>query len=199
MKTILRKNVGLFAFSLLATIAFTLVSCQKELTNSKSVQATIDQNASAHVDYVYLVGEEPLEGPDKILAPNGDTLIIMGSGTLSIHAKSATGGGEFWHKDPSGSVLASGTWEAQELLSFKSWGTSADPAFPATFEAGKAFIRIHLSPEGGGIGVNAILQISCVLPGTKHPPAFEEGVRVVIQNVINFNDPVFGQTLFIRQ
>ncbi len=206
MKTNIQKNAFAVVLSFLTILAFTLTSCQKEqLTQRGQPGQALQSNpaisqAAAHVDYVYWVGLEPfIEGPDKIVAPNGDTMIIEGSGTLSIHAKSVTGEGSFEHVTSSGALLASGTWKALELLGFKSWGSSADPAFPTNFEAGKALIRIHLSPDAGGSGIDAILQIYCVLPGTKHPPAFEEGVRVVIQDVINFNDPVHGQTLFIRQ
>jgi len=198
MKTILQKNASVFALSLLIMCVFTLVSCQKELTKSKAAQSSAQQNASAHVDYVYLVGEEPtIEGPDKTVAPNGDTIIIEGSGTLSIHSKSVTGSGEFEHKNAAGTVLVSGTWEAQELISFKSFGTPGDP-FPPEFEGGKAVIRIHLSPSAGGDGFDALLQIYCVIAGVA-PPGFGEGIRLVVPDVINFNTPVFGQTLFIRQ
>ena len=147
---------------------------------------------------MYLLGEEPIEGPDKSVASNGDTIIIAGSGTLSIHSKSVTGGGEFQHKNAAGTVLASGTWNALQLNSFKSFGTPGAP-FPSNFEAGLAVMQIHLSPDGGGAGVDAILQVYCVLPSPKVPSGFEEGIRLVIQDVINFNDPVHGQTLFIRQ
>ena len=206
MKTNIQKKAVVIVLAFLTMLAVTLSSCQKEQT---AQQAQTDQalqrksvasQAVAETDYVYWVGLEPfIEGPDKTVASNGDIISIEGEGTLSINPKSVTGSGSFEHTNAAGTLLASGTWEALELLSFKSFGNSTDPTLPANFEAGLALIRIHLSPDAGGAGFDAILQISCVLPGAKYPPGFEEGVRVVVQDVINFNKQVHGQTLFIRQ
>ena len=157
--------------------------------------------ASAHsatVTYNYFAGSgvpcSVSECPDVASAPNGDTITIAGSGTLSIHPHSVTGGGTFTHKDASGNVLSTGTWTAQELLSFVSYGTS--PPFPPTFEGGKALMRIHLSPNSGGSGFDGVLRITCLIGS---PPAgAHEGIRLDIQDVINFNKEVSGDTLFIR-
>jgi len=215
MKTIIHKNSSILVLTSFIILAFTLASCQKERVASTTVANTtsdlrlhsnlsladvqneINNQKVSETDYVYLVGVEPIEGPCKTVAPNGDTIIIEGSGTLSIHAKSVTGNGEFQHKNAAGTVLASGTWEALELISFKSFGTPGAP-FPPEFEGGKAVIRIHLSPAAGGAGIEAILQVYCVIAGVA-PPGFEEGIRLVVPDVINFNDQVHGQTLFIRQ
>jgi|SRR5439155_5705519 len=203
MKTNIQKNALVIALSLLTILAFTFTSCQKEQVaqpaqTDQAVQSnSAASQAVAEVNYVYLLGEEPIEGPDKSVASNGDTIIIAGSGTLSIHSKSVTGGGEFQHKNAAGTVLARGTWNALQLNSFKSFGTPGPP-FPPEFEGGLAVILIHLSPDGGGIGLDAVLKVYCVIAGVA-PPGFDEGVKVVIQDVINFNDPVHGQTLFIRQ
>ena len=58
MKTLLQKNGGLFALSLLIFLVFTLVSCQKEATNSKQNAAVNQQNgnATSHI-WQYLVGD----------------------------------------------------------------------------------------------------------------------------------------------
>ena len=202
MKTNIQKKTVVTVLSFLTILVFTLTSCQKEQLSSpvkKNSSSEISPSAKiAQTNYVYLVGVEGIiEGPDKTVAPNGDSMIIEGQGTLSIHPKSVTGGGEFEHINASGTILGSGTWQALELLAFVSWGTS--PILPANFEAGKALIRIHITPEGGGDGYDAILQIYCVLPGSNFPPGFEEGVRLVVPQVANFNDPVHGQTLFIHQ
>src|SRR5712691_8545219 len=91
---------------------------------------------SATVTYNYLAGSgflcslSPDACPDVASAPNGDTISIAGSGTLSIHPDSVTGGGTYIHKDASGTVLDQGTWTAQQLLSFVSYGTA--PPFPPT-------------------------------------------------------------------
>ncbi len=154
---------------------------------------------SATVTYNYLVGSGPLCSlaldacPDVASASNGDTISITGSGTLSIHPESVTGSGTFTHKDASGTVKGAGTWTAQQLLSFVSYGTSPGSS---TFEGGKALVLIHLSPDAGGSGFDAVLRITCLIGS---PPAgAHEGIRLDIQDVINFNKEVSGLTLFIR-
>ena len=204
MKTNIQKSAAVIVLAFLTIVAVTFSSCQKEQTaqpgqTDQALQRASAASGVAETNYVYLVGEEPIEGPDKTVASNGDTITIAGEGTLSIHSRSVTGGGSFKHTNAAGTVIASGTWSALRLNSFKSFGNSTLPTLPPNFEAGLAVIGIHLSPNGGGAGFDAILQITCVLPGTASPPGFEEGVRVVVQDVINFNKQVFGQTLFIRQ
>ena len=158
---------------------------------------------SGSANYVYLIGTEPLCGldpsacPDVARAANGDTIDMTGSGTLSIHPKSVSGGGDFVHKDAAGNVLGSGTWTATELLSFHSYGSAAVQGLPSEFEGGKAMIRVHLSPAAGGAGFDAILRVTCLL-GDKIPASAEEGVRLAVQGILNFNKEVSGFTLFIR-
>ncbi len=155
---------------------------------------------SATVTYNYLAGSgflcslSPDACPDVARADNGDTISIAGSGTLSIHPDSVTGSGTFTHKDASGTVLAEGTWTAQQLLSFVSYGTS--PSFPPTFEGGKALVSIHLSPNTGGSGFDAVLRITCLIGSP--PAAAHEGIRLNVQDVIDFNKEVSGDTVFIR-
>ena len=153
---------------------------------------------SATVTYDYFAGSgvpcNITECPDVASAPNGDTITIAGQGTLSIHPDSVTGGGTYIHKDASGTVLDQGTWTAQQLLSFVSYGTA--PPFPSTFEGGKALVRIHLSPNTGGSGFDGVLRITCLVGSP--PPSAHEGIRLNIQDVINFNKEVSGDTLFIR-
>src|SRR5260370_37351690 len=56
--------------------------------------------------------------PDIARADNGDTIEISGTGMLTIHPNSVGGAGTFKHKDPNGNPLESGTWNAQEFVSF---------------------------------------------------------------------------------
>jgi len=170
--------MGLIVFGLLLLVRGTPASAQ-----------------SATVTYDYLAGSGllcPAGCPDVASAPNGDTITIAGSGTLSIHPDSVTGGGTYIHKDASGTVLDQGTWTAQQLLSFVSYGTA--PPFPPNFEGGKALVSIHLSPSTGGAGFDGVLRITCLIGS---PPAgAHEGIRLDIQEGINFNKEVSGDTLF---
>ena len=92
-------------------------------------------------------------------------------------------------------MLATGTWTATELLTFQSYGPS--PAVPPTFRSGLALIRVHLSPSAGGAGLDATLRISCRLPATDVPGGFVEGIRLAVDDVVNFNQEAGGATVFI--
>lgn len=133
--------------------------------------------------FVYLAGFPT----DIASAANGDTITIHARGTLSIHPKSVTGGGNFIHKDSTGAVIASGSFTALELLSFDDFG-AASPTSPA--HGGHALIRVHLST-----GVDGILEIDCGINGTGSN-AFD-AVRLALDGGPNFNDPVSGGTVFL--
>lgn len=127
--------------------------------------------------------------------PNG----VAGGNTLSVHPKSVQGSGFFIHRDENGDLVASGTWTATELLSYKNYGPAGNPNFPvADGRAGFANIRIHLMADGGA-EFDAILRIRCLLPGNDStPPSWVEGIRVTVQNGLNFNKTVpGGNTIFL--
>lgn len=132
--------------------------------------------------------------PDVATASNGDTIEIAGEGTLSVHPKSVTGSGTFTHNFAGGGSV-SGTWEAIQLLSFKSYGSS--PVLPSTWEAGKAIIRVQLTANG--LEFDGILTVGCILPEVKVPGGTFEGSTLNVQDVLNFNKADLGATLFIRQ
>jgi len=147
-----------------------------------------------HAGDAFLAALNPAFAPDVAMAANGDRIEFVGTGTLSVFPKAVTGGGTFKHMTSAGAVVAMGTWTATELLSFQSYGGST--AVPATFRAGLAMIRVHLTPSGGG-GLDATLRISCHLPGTEIPGGFEEGIRLAVDGAVNFNHEVSGNTLFL--
>ena len=136
-----------------------------------------------------------LSAPDVAVASNGETITLTGTGTLSVFPKAVTGGGTFTHKNAAGDVLAKGTWTATELLTFQSYGAS--PVRPPALRAGMALLRVHLSPSAGGAGLDATLRITCHLPGTDVPGGFEEGIRLAVDDAVNFNREVSGNTVFV--
>src|SRR5262245_9311266 len=105
-----------------------------------TTQAVADSGAR---DYQFLFGAgarcmlNPTFCPTLALAPNGDIIEFTGTGTFSIHPKSVSGAGNFIHRNAAGTVLASGTWTAVDLLSFHSYGSGAVQGLPANFEGGK--------------------------------------------------------------
>jgi hypothetical protein len=142
--------------------------------------------------------------PDTSVASNGDTVALEGQGTLTTHPKSVTGGGTFTFYDADGNVLAAGTWEATQLMSFVSYGHTGPgtPAgLPEAWEGGQAVMRIHLST-----GEDATLIVNCTLG---NPPAGKaggenEGIKLAVQGGPNFTQQVGeeengGFTVFIRQ
>ena len=148
----------------------------------------------------FLCGLGPSGCPDVARADNGDTVAITGSGTLSVDPKSAAGSGTFVHRTSTGTLVGAGTWTATELISFQDLGTSTDPTFSSTLHAGTALIRVHVMATSGpaaGVQADGILRVTCELPGALVPGNLNEGVRLAVGDLINFNKEVSGFTVFI--
>ena len=161
---------------------------------------TYADNSNVTYDYLissgFLCGIEPSECPAVAAADNGDKIYLSGEGDLSIHAKSASGSGTFTHKNAAGDVLASGTWEATKLLSFKSYGSASAQGLPPAWEGGKAQILVNII-VGGVVVHTGILTVECVL-GDKIPAGATEGVRLNVKDAINFNKDMGAIDLFIN-
>lgn len=154
--------------------------------------------------YAYLVATDflceldPSACPAVAMADNGDTIEISGAGTLDVAARSVSGSGTATHRDAAGNVIGMATWSATQLLSFKDYGSSTDPGFPAFFRAGTALIRVHVVAIGAPLEADAILQVTCELPGASVPGNRDEGVQLNVQGFdLNFNREVSGFTVFI--
>jgi hypothetical protein len=181
------------AAAMLASLLF--ISCEKQQTTAPSTNSIANTDVLAKPDATprtYLLGTGGIEGPDIAEASNGDTIAIIGTGTLTPMPKAVTGSGTFVHKDASGVVLAAGTWTAVQLITFVSYGTLPPPN--QNFEGGTANIRVHLTPSSGG-GVDAVLQVHCLIGSP--PSGVDEGIRLNVQGGPNFNREVHGETLFI--
>ena len=83
-----------------------------------------------------------------------------------------------------------------ELLSFHSYGSGAAQGLPEEFEGGQALILVHINPDAGGPGFDAVLQVDCLL-GDKIPSGAEEGIRLNVKGGLNFNKEVSGFTIFV--
>ena len=161
----------------------------------------VDQGSSAsydwHVGDAFLIALNPAFGPDVAEAPNGDRVIVSGTGTLGIHPKAASGGGTFTHRSSAGTVIGTGTWQVTDLLSFVSYGPSLTGAAPPSFTAGRALLRILIFPEGANAGISAILDVECHVPGSVVPGGIEEGINLRVPGIANFNEQAGGNTLFV--
>jgi hypothetical protein len=177
-----------------------LATTEGPASGPATITAVVDQNISATYDWhagdAFLAAVNPAFSPDVVQAPNGERIVINGTGTLGIHPKFATGGGTFSHLNSTGAVLGSGTFTVVELLSFVSYGTS--PATPPTFNSGEALLRALFFPGGTGSGIEAILRIECMLPEGEVPNGLVEGVNVNVPGVGNFQQQVSGNTVFVR-
>ena len=178
-----------------------LVACRADTiaapSDSPIAAKVVDQNLSA--SYGWHAGDAflpPLVPPDVAEAANGDRIILTGTGTLTLHPKSATGGGTFTHTTAEGTVLATGTFTATELLSFESYGPS--PLLPPFLNSGQALIRVALVPDGSTTSIDGILRVECVLPGSTFPGGKEEGINLLLPGLANFNHQISGATVFVR-
>ncbi len=185
------------AASASASVSSESAAAQAGGQSSTSSSASASR-ASATFDY--LIGVPPLcdldpsACPDIAVAPNGDTVEITGSGSLSVHPKSVSGGGTFTHKDPDGNVIGGGTWTATDLISFHPYGSGEAQGLPSNFWGGQAIIRVHL--VAGPVEADGWMTVDCELG--KVPGGAAEGTTLDVPGLIHFNDPVSGFTVFVN-
>src|SRR5262249_7857960 len=145
-------------------------------------------SASSTYQWILLGDEEG--NPNMAIAPGGATIQMTGDGELSVHAKSASGGGTFTQLDADGNVVASGTWAASGLSKFVSYGRIGEGLF-----GGQAILKVTVSPDSGG-SFTGDLWITCLVG---NPPAgAEEGIRLNGHD-INYNKADGGDTIFILE
>lgn len=194
-------STGPIRLALSAIAAGILIACRTDTiaapSDSSIAAEVVDQNVAA--TYGWHAGDAftpPLIPPDVAEAANGDRVTLTGTGTLTLHPKSATGGGTFTNTTAGGTVVAMGTFTATELLSFESYGPS--PLLPAFLNSGQALIRVALVPDGSTTSIDGILRVECVLPGSTFPGGKEEGINLLLPGIANFNHQVSGATVFVR-
>ncbi len=154
-----------------------------------AVPASAQSHANSNTYQWILLGDE--EGnPDMAIATSGAVVQMTGDGVLSVHAKSASGGGGFTQLDPDGNVVASGTWAATGLAKFVSYGTIGENLF-----GGQAILSVTLTPETGS-SFSGVLWVTCLVGSP--PPGAEEGIRLNAHD-INYNKADGGDTIFILQ
>lgn len=148
--------------------------------------------------FSYHVGDSLLQSlgfpaGDKAMAENGDTVKVIGTGSFDTETKSATGGGNFWHFAPGGTLRGTGTWSATRLLTFQGYGCGlgGNP----NLCGGRAAIAVHL--VAGAVAADGILEVNCQIGSP--PPGTLEGIRLNVFDLINFNKtiPESGATVFI--
>ena len=131
--------------------------------------------------FIYIVGEDGVEGPDVTAAANGNRLIIHGHGHFDASYGAASGGGQYEIRNGAGALLVSGLWRATGLARWISYGTPGAPVF-----GGDATLRVVLVGYGTGL-----LDVTCLVGSP--PPTAEEGVTFGPYTIKEF-----GQTLFVK-
>jgi len=178
----------------LITCALAVAAVASVLAVPGFASAKVGGTFDWHVGDKFLTDLDPLFGPDNATADNGDYVILIGTGTFNAATKAADGGGTFEHHHDDGSLFATGTWTASGVISFVSYGTAAP--FPTTFFGGKLALRVAATPAGEGAPtLPGTLTVYCLIGSP--PSGFEEGVRLNVYDLINFNMPSGGNTLFV--
>jgi hypothetical protein len=144
-----------------------------------------------------------MEAPNIAEAPNGDRVAITGEGEFQVNPKGVEAEGRFTHTDSAGTVLATGTWTATQLIAYQSYGCGVvmGEEIPPNFCGGKLKMRVLLTPEGTELQIPAILTVFCIIgpnPPNNHDDPSGEGVTLVVPGVINFNKVVSGENVYIQ-
>ncbi len=137
---------------------------------------------------------------------NGDVVTVIATGTFDTATKSATGGGTFWHRSSAGTLLASGTFTTTGMQSFQFYGCGVleGAPVPPTWCGGRVQLTgVATAHPAGHPEITftrpIVLTIECVIGYP--PPSVIEGIRLNVQDHINFNKtvPESGANVFIRQ
>ncbi len=137
-----------------------------------------------------------LEAPNVAQAPNGDQVAVTGEGTFSVNPKSVDAEGRFTHTFAGGGSI-SGTWTATELLAFQTYGCGVvfGTPIPDNLCGGQVKLRVTLTV--GTTHLDGILTVFCLI-GTNVPHSAAEGIKLVVPGIINFNDVVTGENVYVR-
>jgi hypothetical protein len=140
-----------------------------------------------------------LEVPNTAAAPNGDTVAITGEGEFSVFPNSVEAEGTFVHMNSNGTVLASGSWEATSLVNYQSYGCGVlfGTPIPPDLCGGRVLMAVLLTPDGTTLEIPAMLSVFCVI-GDHVPGSAEEGIRLNVPGIINFNDVTGGDNVYVR-
>lgn len=152
--------------------------------------------------------------PAVVRSANGDSFEISGAGTFNPQNKSVEAAGTFHHKSRIGSVIESGIWIANELMSFGSYGiaptalSQQEPAFGDP-QPGPKRLLMGPSPTGGlaifrillmplsRTAKTATLEVNCALGDVPRERSVE-GVRLTIErDGGEFSEEVSGRVMFL--
>ena len=161
---------------------------------------------------------DPGNCPAVAKSVNGDSYEITGAGTFDAQSKSVKAAGTFSHKSTNGSVLETGVWTANSLISFDSYGVQPAalmqrgvafggpqvghkrtlPGQRALPTGGLAVLQIVLMPVSGTTET-AVLQINCALASVPRERSVE-GIRIKLEkNNFEYAEEAGGRVIFLSQ
>jgi hypothetical protein len=146
-----------------------------------------------------------MEEPNFGVAANGDHIAIEGMADFSVHPKSVEGKGTFTHRNSSGTVIGAGSWTADKLLSYQSYGCGivhfpgGDVVLPPNFCGGAVKMSVTLTTPIGELP--GIMTVICII-GPNPPNSINakagEGVMLVVPGIVNFNHTAGGDNIIIQ-
>jgi hypothetical protein len=172
-------------------------------------------------DYTFLVASGFLcdsgNCPAAAKSVNRDTYEITGAGTFNAQTKSVSAAGTFAHKIPNGTVVETGVWTSNQLISFDSYGAAPNAlrqrgiaaGVPGGFHpnplpmsvnpvpvGGLAVLRIRLLPASG-MPMSAVLQVNCALADAPRDRS-ADGIRLKLEgNPTEFSEELGGSVMFL--
>ena len=178
----------------------------------------IAQNSSPEYTVVVAAGFVCDSGscPASAKSVRGDTYEITGAGTFNPQTKSVSAAGTFTHRIPNGTVIETGVWTSNQLVSFDLYGAAPNalrqrgivaglPGFspnPLSMSfspvpiGGLAVFRIRLLPASG-MPMSAVLEVNCALADAPRDRS-TDGIRLKVErSPIEFSEELGGSVMFL--
>jgi len=125
----------------------------------------------------------------------GDTLAVSGDGTFGVHAKSASGAGDYTFTGADGTTF-SGTWKVNGLVTYQPYGCGVlfGTPIPSDLCGGRLVLGVTATTPFGP--QPAQLTVICLIGNP--PPSSEEGINAVIPSVGSFNRQIVGDNVYVK-
>jgi hypothetical protein len=178
----------------------------------------IAQNTSPEYTFLVAAGFLCDSGncPAGAKSVNGDAYEITGAGTFNPQSKSVSAAGTFTHKIPNGTVVETGVWTSNQLISFDVYGAAPNALRQKGIAAGVPGFRPNLSPMsvnpvpvGGlaifhirllpasGMPMSAVLQVNCALADAPRDRS-ADGIRLKLEkSPTEFSEELGGSVMFL--
>jgi len=178
------------------------------------------QNPAPVPEYTFVVASGFLcdsgNCPAVARSERRDTYEFTGAGTFNAQTKAVSAAGTFAHKIPNGTVVETGVWTSNQLISFDSYGAAPNalrqrgivagvPGFrpnlsPMSFNpvpiGGLAVFRIRLLPASG-MPMSAVLQVNCALADAPRDRS-ADGIRLKLdKSPAEFSEELGGSVMFL--